>query len=96
MRTEVEAIYEDGVFRPVEPIELPERLRVIIQLPAPEETTPPTETEEEEPEPFWRGVSPVEITNEVLGTFPVQINISELPKMKPSVELNPTWFEDDD
>ena len=38
---EIEAVYESGVFRPVEPIALPERTRVTVAVPDPPGVTRP-------------------------------------------------------
>jgi hypothetical protein len=42
----VQAIYENGVFRPTEQVELPESCRVELQIhrPAPADSSPPTPT----------------------------------------------------
>ena len=33
--TQIEAVYEAGIFRPLEPVQLPERTRVTVALPGP-------------------------------------------------------------
>ena len=38
--SEIEAVYEGGVFRPVGPVELPERTRVRVTVPAPPAPAP--------------------------------------------------------
>lgn len=39
--TQIEAVYEDGVFRPLEPVTLPEHTRVTVAVPTPAAGTPP-------------------------------------------------------
>lgn len=40
--SEIEAVYENGVFRPVEPIDLPEHTRVRVAVPLTNRPSPPT------------------------------------------------------
>jgi predicted DNA-binding antitoxin AbrB/MazE fold protein len=36
-REEIEAVFENGIFRPLQPVQLPERQRITLVLPAREE-----------------------------------------------------------
>lgn len=38
---EIEAVYENGVFRPVEPVDLPEHTHVRVVVPVPARQQPP-------------------------------------------------------
>jgi len=48
----IQAIYENGVFRPTEPVDLPDGIRVTIQPEGPE-ITPPTGFEEDDLDPIY-------------------------------------------
>jgi len=49
MSIQLEAVYENGVFRPLQPVQLPERQHVIVTIEPATATTPRPMTQEE-----WR------------------------------------------
>lgn len=96
MSNEVEAIYENGVFRPLQPVQLREHQRVTIRLP---ECDMPAESQfdvEEDIEPIWRGVFAPPAEEKELFVVPLEKRWNELPRLEVDVTLNPRWFEEED
>ena len=99
MSEEVEAIYQNGVFLPVEPVDLPEQQRVMVRLPSTKEQAQENDRPEEvseDVEPIWRGVFATEPEREAVLEELVQVKVQELPSLEPTVDLNSRWFEEDD
>ena len=93
MNRTVEVIYEGGVFRPLEPVDLPDRTRMTIPLSGPP-SDEDTDAEEERP---WRGVMNVEWPERVIARK--DVDLRDVPRAEP--EANFSWFpppedEDDD
>ena len=102
MSIEIKAIYENGVFRPLQPVTLPELQQVTIRLSDETEgidshADRPTsaDAEEQDIEPIWRGVFPVEQKPKAESVQSVKVKISELPELQPTITLNPRWFEEE-
>ena len=85
MSKTIQAVYDNGVFRPLEPVELPDQARISITL-----------NEEDDDDRPWRGVFVVEYPEKVTGRCTVSFRDGEQPKWNPPVTLEARWFEDDD
>src|SRR5688572_29781488 len=101
MTTQIEAVFENGVFRPLTPVELPEHLHVMVSIPhhgaEPAQGQPTlSEQDEEAPERVWRGVLNTPIEYEPLLPQPVPVSAKDLPEWTPQVTINPRWLETDD
>jgi predicted DNA-binding antitoxin AbrB/MazE fold protein len=101
MNTQVEAVFENGVFRPLTPLDLPEHLHVMVSIPhhgtkPVDGQLPLPEQEEETPERVWRGVFNTPIEHEPLFPQPIPVSTKDLPEWTPQVTINPRWLETDD
>lgn len=104
MSDEIEAVYQNGVFRPLEPVELEEMQRVKVRLPDEkqpaksndEQPDSREDVEDDEIEPIWRGVFVTETKEKELFDKPLNLAFDKFPKLEPEVTLNPRWFEDED
>src|SRR5262249_11319229 len=96
MSHNVQAIYEGGVFHPLEPITLPEHQRVTLTIgeaapsaadgPGSEELSTPTEPADADERP-WRGVFAPERQQTTLFSEEVEVRTADLPRWEPQVHL---------
>lgn len=104
MKHEFEAIYQDGVLRPLEPIELSEMQKVTVNIQEIDDPAKPIgaeipapETEDDDPEPVWRGVFPGKREQEILFTKEMNVAEDQLPQRPFRVDMD--WYrvtEDDE
>lgn len=87
----VELIYQDGVFRPTEPVDLPELARLTLSIPEPHDS--PTEADVPA---WWRGILPVEFSEDIVGQLLIRIPEGEILRLEPEPMLEQRWFEEDD
>jgi hypothetical protein len=105
MSHNVQAIYEGGVFHPLEPIALPEHQRVTLTI---GEASPgaagelgsddlptPTESADSDERP-WRGVFAPERQQATLFSEGLEVRTAELPRWEPQVHINRRWVTDDE
>jgi predicted DNA-binding antitoxin AbrB/MazE fold protein len=102
MNKQFEAIYENGVFRPVEPVQLPEqqRVRVIVpedvaavrndtdSIPAENQPVADNGLEEAEDARPWRGVLVLPRPRKPLFTKEIPADAAKLPKRSLTVNMN--------
>jgi predicted DNA-binding antitoxin AbrB/MazE fold protein len=105
MNHHVQAIYEGGVFHPLEPIALPEHQRVTLTIgeASPDLTSglssddSPTSTESaDSDERPWRGVFAPERQQATLFSDELEVRTAELPRWEPQVHVNRRWVTDDE
>jgi predicted DNA-binding antitoxin AbrB/MazE fold protein len=107
MSTQLEAVYENGVFRPLEPVVLPENQRVTVTIPGVadqpaglQQKTPvaedlPPESAEAEVKPL-RGVFSPMPRREALFTKEFKLRIKDLPPWQPLITPHRRQEADDD
>ncbi len=108
MIRKLSAMYENGIFRPLEPIDLPEHEFVTISLDDADnervsgldsrEIEPPnslTEAPLSEARP-WRGVFQTNSLKVPIFSEAVDVKTSALPAWEPQITINPRWIENDE
>ena len=107
MIRKLNAVYENGTFRPLEPIDLRESECVTLSLddanaasvgecdvPAIVQTMPQPESSSPETR-SWRGVFPTNSPKVPIVTFEIDIRTSDLPSWEPQILVNLRWIEND-
>ncbi len=112
MNRTLEAIYENGVFRPLRPVALREHQRVTVTIPEepatgaevgprpeglPEASTEPLTPEQSEADARpWRGVFSPEQQPASLFASELEVRTADLPSWQPQVTINRRWVSDDE
>ena len=99
MSQEIKAVFENGVFRPLEPVELKEHQEVSVQIPETKEALGSgdvPEDEEAEIDPVWRGVFPSNREAEVIFEKDLDITVDQLPQRPFTVDLDWDRITDDE
>ena len=85
MSKHVEAVYKNGAFHPMEPIELPELQRVTVEIP-----------DSDDIEPVWRGVFVTTRHRDLLFTKEIDISEKNLRKRPFTVHIDPDRVDEND
>lgn len=102
MEKTIKAVYENGVFRPLEHVDCREHQIVslhILKATNSQKMKPTVDSElfvDDDIDPFWRGVFVVDWPESKSSKLPLDIKISKGPAPGPVIDVNPRWFEDDD
>lgn len=96
------AVFENGVFRPLEAVHLPEHQRVTVTIPEDEASSSrseaggiPTADDGDGPRP-WRGVFAPALPHEELFSQTMNVSTRDLPSWHPHVTLSQRWVADDE